>query len=96
MLKDSLKRFRLISFIEGMSYLILLFIAMPIKYLADNPYFVKIVGMGHGVLFIIFIILLADVSKRLSWNNTFSLKMFIYSLLPFGMFLIEKDIKIKK
>lgn len=96
MLKDSLKRFRLISFIEGMSYLILLFIAMPIKYLADNPYFVKIVGMGHGVLFIIFIILLADVSKRLSWNNIFSLKMFIYSLLPFGMFLIEKDIKIKK
>ena len=93
MLKDSLKRFRLISYIEGISYLILVFIAMPLKYLADNPYFVKIIGMGHGVLFIIFVLFLLDVSRKLSWKNIFSLKIFIYSLIPFGMFLIEKEIK---
>ena len=46
MFKTSYSRFRLISFIEGLSFLLLVFVAMPIKYLGDNPYPVKIVGNG--------------------------------------------------
>lgn len=93
MLKDTLKRFRLISYIEGLSYLILVFIAMPLKYLAENPYPVKIAGMAHGVLFILFVLFLADSMRKYAWNTKFSTKLFIYSLIPFGSFIIEKKVK---
>jgi len=95
MLKTALNRFRVISYIEGLSYLILLFIAMPIKYIGENPYPVKVIGMTHGVLFILFVIFLFESMRKYSWENNFSAKLFIYSLLPFGSFLIEKEIKAK-
>ena len=63
MLNDTFSRFRLISFIEGISFLILVFIAMPLKYLAGIPLAVKIVGMAHGVLFILFFIALILVAN---------------------------------
>ncbi|WP_419764554.1 MAG: DUF3817 domain-containing protein [Arcobacter sp.] len=93
MLKTALHRFRIISYIEGLSYLTLLFIAMPIKYLGDNPYPVKIIGMAHGILFILFMIFLFESMRKYSWENRFSIRLFIYSLLPFGSFVIEKKIK---
>lgn len=96
MLKSSLNRFRLISYIEGFSYLILVFFAMPLKYLFDNPFYVKILGMAHGVLFILFVILLLDVMRKMSWKLRFSAEIFILSLIPFGSFIIEKRVKNSK
>jgi integral membrane protein len=93
MLKDTLKRFRVISYIEGLSYLILVFIAMPIKYLAENPYPVKIIGMAHGVLFILFVLFLYETMRKYAWQTSFSSKLFVYSLIPFGSFIIEKKMK---
>ena len=93
MLKNALNRFRFISFVEGISYLILVFIAMPIKYLGENPYPVKVVGMAHGVLFILFVVLLIESMRKYDWGNNFSTKLFIYSLIPFGSLVIEKKIK---
>lgn len=85
-------RFRLISFIEGISFLILVFIAMPLKYLAGIPLAVKIAGMTHGILFILFIIALIVAYKKYSWNNSLTFKLFVYSIIPFGFILIEKTI----
>lgn len=93
MLSNALNRFRLISYIEGLSYLILVFIAMPIKYMGENPYYVKIFGMAHGVLFILFMLVLLDAMRKESWNKTFGSKLFIYSLIPFGSFVIERNVK---
>ena len=93
MLKSSYIRFRIISLLEGLSYLILVFIAMPIKYIGDNPYFVKIFGMGHGVLFILFCIFLLEAFKRCNWSKMVSVKYFIYSLIPFGFILIDKSLR---
>ena len=93
MLKTSYTRFRLISFIEGLSYLLLVFVAMPIKYLGDNPYPVKVVGMGHGVLFILFCMALFHVMVNCKWDKGLSFKLFVYSLIPFGFLIIEKAIK---
>jgi len=93
MFKTALHRFRFISYIEGLSYLVLLFIAMPIKYLGDNPYPVKIIGMAHGILFILFMIFLFESMRKYSWENRFSIRLFVYSILPFGSFVIEKKIK---
>lgn len=89
-----LNSFRFISAIEGVSYLVLLFIAMPIKYILGNPYVVKVVGMTHGVLFIIFAIALFSALKKLNWDKGFAFQLFVLSLIPFGAFLIEKRVKL--
>ena len=93
MFTDTLKRFRLISYIEGLSYLILVFIAMPIKYIGENPLPVKYAGMAHGVLFILFVLFLMDSMRKYEWNKKFGSSLFIYSLIPFGSFIIEKKVK---
>ncbi len=96
MFSSALNRFRLISAIEGISYLLLVFIAMPIKYMGDNPYYVKIFGMAHGVLFIIFMISLFETKRKNNWDIVFMFKLFVLSLIPFGAFIIEAKVKPKQ
>ena len=91
MKNDTFSRFRIISIIEGLSYLILVFIAMPLKYMFNYPIAVKIVGMSHGVLFILFFVALAMAMNRYKWKFL-GFQLFVYSLLPFGFILIEKII----
>lgn len=93
MLNNAFSRFRFVSFIEGLSYLILVFIAMPIKYIGENPYPVKIVGMTHGVLFIFFMLVLFLAKSRYKWNTGLTFQLFVYSLIPFGFIIIERVLK---
>ena len=88
-----LKKFRIASFVEGLSYLTLLFIAMPIKYIGGNPIPVKIVGMTHGLLFFLFIYCLYIVATECKWSKKFTIVAFISSLIPFGMFFLDKKLK---
>lgn len=89
---SGIKRFRVISLIEGLSYLILVFYAMPQKYLYSHPEAVKFFGMAHGVLFILFCLALYTIYKRYPLSQI--IKLFIYSLIPFGFLLIERDVTI--
>ena len=90
---DLIGNFRIIGFIEGISYLLLLFIAMPLKYMMGITEATKIVGMVHGLLFIVFLIILMQAAQK----HHFSLKdnaiFFIASLLPFGTFFTDKRLK---
>jgi integral membrane protein len=86
------KRFRLIANIEGWSYIILLFIAMPLKYLADLPIAVRIVGMLHGVLFVGFCISLLEMTIRFRWGLFKIMLVFLSSLLPFGTFYMDRQL----
>lgn len=89
----NIKTLRWVGFLEGISFLLLLFIAMPMKYMFDNPILVKYIGMGHGVLFIAFLVVLFVVCEKQKW----SLKMFILgliaSILPFGPFVFDAKLK---
>jgi integral membrane protein len=96
MFNSALKRFRIISIIEGISYLLLVFIAMPIKYIGENPYPVKILGMAHGVLFILFMISLFEAKRKESWDTGFMFQLFVLSLIPFGAVVIESKVKPKE
>lgn len=60
----NIKTLRLVGLLEGISFLLLLFIAMPVKYMMDNPILVKYVGMGHGVLFVLFLVVLFAVCEK--------------------------------
>jgi len=92
-MKNSVKKFGQINSIEGYSYLILLFIAMPMKYAFGFPMAVKIVGMIHGILFILFCLLLVKAWQDAKWSFTESSIFFIASLIPFGTFFTKKKIK---
>lgn len=82
--------FRIIAFLEGVSYILLLFIATPIKYLSGNPDYVKLLGMPHGLLFILYIILAFMLKKDMKWNNTQFGLVLLASLIPFGTFYIDR------
>jgi integral membrane protein len=91
--KTTLGRFRLVGVLEGISYLVLLGIAMPLKYLADQPGAVKYVGWAHGVLFVAFCLLLLKVWIQYKWSFMKTTGAFIASLLPFGTFLLERKLR---
>jgi integral membrane protein len=82
-------RLRITAFAEGVSFLILLGIAMPLKYFAGMPLAVKIAGMTHGVLFILFLFSLIDVKITHRWTIAKSGMAFASSLLPFGTFVLD-------
>lgn len=82
-----------VGFAEGISFLLLLFIAMPAKYLLDYPLLVKYVGWAHGLLFILYIIFLILAADEQGWKFKRCFLGFIASLLPFGPFVFEKGVK---
>ncbi|MGM0623622.1 MAG: DUF3817 domain-containing protein [Campylobacterota bacterium] len=89
---NKLDRFRIIAFFEGISYLLLLFIAMPIKYMMGEPLVVKYIGMIHGILFLAFIYAQIDATLEKRWSVTFNALAFISSLIPFGTFVLERKL----
>tara|TARA_B100001248_G_C27385282_1_gene459301 strand:- start:851 stop:1138 length:288 start_codon:yes stop_codon:yes gene_type:complete len=82
--------YRLTAFLEGVSYILLLFIAVPIKYLLNEALFVKILGMPHGILFILYILFSIIAKIKYNWNFRKFLVISIASLVPFGTFYIDK------
>ena len=87
---DLIGNFRIIGFIEGISYLALLFIAMPLKYMMGIAIATKIVGMIHGLLFIVFLIILMQAAQKHNFSMKDSVIFFIASLIPFGTFYTDK------
>ncbi|WP_422089980.1 DUF3817 domain-containing protein [Tenacibaculum ovolyticum] len=85
--------FKIVSLLEGVSYLLLLFMATPIKYLQGNPEYVKMLGMPHGLLFVAYIIIAIMLKFELNWSGkTFGI-VCLLSILPFGTFFVGKYLK---
>ncbi len=84
------KIFRIIALLEGVSYLLLLFVAVPIKYLGEDPQYVKMLGMPHGLLFIGYVILAFLLKSDYKWNSKQFMVVLIASVIPFGTFYIDK------
>ncbi len=93
---SELKKFRLINKIEGYSFIILLFVAMPLKYSFGFPIATKIAGMTHGVLFMGFIYQLLEAMKDVPFSKKEALIYFVLSLVPFGSFYTDKLCKAKE
>ncbi|MEZ4750502.1 MAG: DUF3817 domain-containing protein [Bdellovibrionota bacterium] len=84
------KNFRFISYAEGASFLILLLIAMPIKYVGGNPLPVKYFGWIHGILFVVYVAAAAIASDAESWSGKKLFLAMIAAVLPFGPFVFDK------
>ena len=78
----NIKTLRFVGTLEGISFLLLLGVAMPIKYIWDNPVFVKYIGMGHGVLFLLFLVVLLVVCHRMKWSLSIFNMGLIAAILP--------------
>jgi integral membrane protein len=94
MLDTPIRRLRFTGFVEGVSYLVLLFVAMPLKYWADMPLAVRVVGSIHGGLFILFFAVVAEVHFRRRprlaglWSRAA-----LASVIPFGTFVFDRRLK---
>lgn len=91
-LMASLLTLRTVGMLEGISFLILLCIAMPMKYLYGQPEMVRYIGSFHGILTIFYMYLLVAISMQLKWSFKTALLAFIASLVPLGMLYAEFQI----
>lgn len=86
LLKTQIGRLRVIAFIEGVSFLIILFVTMPLKYYAAMPQPNKVIGMIHGVLFLYYVISVIQTKIAYSWNWKKTSLALLASIIPFGTF----------
>jgi integral membrane protein len=95
-LLKQLHRFRMVAIAEGISFLFLLCIAMPLKYMLDIPEAVKIVGWIHGALFVTFIYFAFEIftsfKKEILWLG----KAILASIIPFGTFIFDRELKMEE
>jgi integral membrane protein len=82
--------FKRIALLEGLSLLLLIFFAMPMKYVMDKEVYVQVIGMAHGILFIAYILLALILKFTKKWNVKLFLIACVASLIPFGTFYLEK------
>lgn len=84
--------FRFVAFSEGVSYIVLLLNMLVMKRIDLELYksLVYPIGMGHGLLFIAYIILAIIIGSQLKWSNKTLFKVFLASIIPFGTFFIDK------
>lgn len=90
---SKIKTFATIAFLEGISFGVLLGIAMPLKYFFDFPAAVTVVGWAHGVLFMLYALYLLLCWKEYAWSFNRVLGYFIASLLPIVPFIVERRLK---
>lgn len=88
-----LRVLRLITFLEGISYLVLLFVAMPLKYLFDQPMAVRIAGGVHGFLFMSYVLALYEARMDQRWSIRRTLELLVVSLVPGSLFWLDRRIR---
>lgn len=88
----TIKQFKTIAILEGLSFLVLLGIAMPIKYVLGKPEATQIIGMAHGVLFIAYVLMVVPIRKQLNWNFKTTALALTASVLPFGPFVVDRKL----
>lgn len=84
---------RLIGLVEGTSFLLLLFVAMPLKHLAGKPMAVRVVGMIHGILFLAYLVMLIRVWAKHDWPLKRAAGFGCAGLLPFGPFVADRRLR---
>ncbi len=93
LLNTKVGRLRILGFVEGITLLVLVFIAVPLKYLFDIPTLTKVIGPIHGVFFLLFVINALSVGVEQQWKFTkVTWRVIVACLIPFGTFYIDRKI----
>lgn len=89
----NMNQFRIVSMVEGISFLLLLFVAMPAKYYWGIPEATKLVGMTHGLLFLAYVAMAVSIGPRHGWSEGRTFMVVLLGMLPFGCFVVEHRLK---
>ena len=81
--------FRIIAFLEGVSYILLMTVGLYFKYQLNDPTYVKLLGMPHGILFVSYLILAFLIKDDEQWKNKDFEIIILASILPFGTFYVD-------
>ena len=92
LLSTQLGRFKVLAFGEGISFLALLFITMPLKYALDVPGPNRIIGLIHGLLFVLYVFAVIQIKIEKAWKNQTMLQALLAAIIPFGTFYITARI----
>lgn len=92
-MKDALRQFRVMGFLEGSSLLLLLFIAMPLKYFFELPEAVSVVGAIHGGLFTIYCFVIVYATFAVKWPLRFTIGAVVVAFIPFGNFILDRRLE---
>jgi integral membrane protein len=92
-MKEPLRKFRMMGLIEGGSLLILLFLAMPLKYFFDFPAAVSVVGAIHGFLFVTYCLFIAYMTFVIKWPFIYSVLAVIVAFIPFGNLFLDRRLQ---
>lgn len=96
MLKSVIGRLRVIGLCEGISFLLLLAIAMPLKYSWGMPIGVRIAGSVHGALFLLYLAALAQAAITRRWSIGRVFMLFLAAMVPFGTFKADASLKLEQ
>ena len=86
-----MKLFRIIALLEGLSYILLLFVAVPVKYSIGDPTYVKLFGMPHGILFVAYLGFAFYFKQEQNWSMKTLTIILVGSVLPFGTFYVDNQ-----
>ena len=93
--KTNLGLLRIIGLLEGISFVLLLLVAMPLKYMLDIPEAVYPTGFAHGLLFSLYVIFVFIVTYQMKWSFSHCMQALIASVIPFGTFVFDKRVLLK-
>lgn len=81
--------FRIVGLLEGISFLLLMSVGLYFKYVLNDPSYVKLLGMPHGLLFMLYLILAYLIKKEMNWGNKKLAIVFLAAIVPFGTFYVD-------
>jgi integral membrane protein len=90
--KAALTRFRVMAYVVGVMLLLLVFVAMPLKYLADQPRLVEVIGPIHGFLYAVYLLVTLDLASRLRWRIVRTVLVMLAGTIPFLSFVAERRV----
>ncbi|MDQ3432944.1 MAG: DUF3817 domain-containing protein [Actinomycetota bacterium] len=89
---SALTRFRFMAYATGIMLLVLVFVAMPLKYLADEPGPVDLIGPVHGLLYFGYVVIVLDLAFRRRWSLWRTLLVMLAGTIPFASFVAERRV----
>lgn len=91
-IETALRNYRVIAWVTGIGLLVLVLVAMPLKYFAGSPGLVSVVGMLHGFLYMIYIVLALLLAERCRWRPLDALVVLAAGTIPFASFIAERRV----
>jgi integral membrane protein len=91
-MSSALIRYRIMAYVTGVVLLVLVLVAVPLQYAADQPTMVSIVGPVHGILFIVYLLAVIDLARRCRWTPVHTLVVMLAGTIPFMTFIVEHQV----